>query len=51
MVILLGAAATALGFAIALLTAKAGLGLLLGWSFRNRPSLASYSGTERPISD
>ena len=34
---LLGACATALGFAIALLTAKAGLGLLLGWSFRNRP--------------
>jgi hypothetical protein len=37
MVILFGAGATALGFAIALLTAKAGLGLLLGWSFRNRP--------------
>jgi hypothetical protein len=36
MVILFGAGATALGFAIALLAAKAGLGLVLAWSFRDR---------------
>lgn len=33
MAILFGAAATALGFAVGLLTAKAALGLLLAWTF------------------